>query len=481
MAKGPEESKRSKKYKSITLIKKSNELVEARYRFTLWEIRLFEKMVKEIHKDDTEFKQVDIFIRDFMSEYDKKPNGKLYEEIRKAEELLLNRVVHIPYTDENGEGRLKSYPLMAMVDRPNDLKGYMGEGGYLSLKFNNELSPYLLQLKQRYTQYDPEITMQIDSTYVIRTYELLKLYEYVGSKTLNFDEFREMIGAKEYDSRLKKVIKDTLKTWEHVKQRVLEPAYKEINSKADITFDYEPQYERRPGAGRKKVVGIRFFNIQAKRKKQVGAAEENTVVEPILDISGDFEAVYKQVKEYVSSTTVEKWFRDFPQEQIRRGINYTFSHLKAGHTIHNIGGFLQAMVAIRDLHNPYEKQEQKAADGRKKQSEHESRAGVIKELELKKEQLRKAQFDRQFAIACNLLEKKASLRERLIEKAQHSLFARYNKDESYEANLEKAPFQAFLVGFVMGEHPKPFEAHTNEFKALIDAVEQEIGEMHSRL
>ena len=465
------ENQRSKKYKSITLIKKSNELVEARYRFTLWEIRLFEKMVKEIRQSDTDFKQVDIFIRDFISEYDKKPNGKLYQEIRKAEELLLNRVVHIPYVDEAGENRLKSYPLMAMVDRPQDLSDYGKEDGFISLKFNGELSPYLLQLKQRYTQYDPEITMQIDSAFVIRTYELLKLYEYVGSKTVKFDEFREMIGAKEYDGRLKKVLKDTLKTWEHIKQRVLEPAYKEINEKADITFEYEPTYERKKGVGRKRVNGIRFFNIKSARDRGKSLAFPSIN----SNVSDDFEKVYQTVKEYVNSGTVEKWFRDYPLEQIWKGINYTLRSLEQGHKIKNAGGFLQAMVAVTDLQDPVENQKKEKQEKSARDTADRQRAELVRSLEQHRENLRATHFEKQFAISMELIESKPAMRSRMIDKASNNLFARYDPSLSFEENLQSSPFKAFLVTYMMGEHPRAFYALNNEYQGMFDALEEEIS------
>lgn len=464
------ENQRAKKYKSITLIKKSNELVEARYRFTLWEIRLFEKMVKEIRQSDTDFKQIDIFIRDFIAEYDKKPNGKLYQEIRKAEELLLNRVVHIPYVDEFGENRLKSYPLMAMVDRPQDLTDYGKEDGFISLKFNGELSPYLLQLKQRYTQYDPEITMQIDSAYVIRTYELLKLYEYVGSKTVRFDEFREMIGAKEYDGRLKKVVKDTLKTWEHIKQRVLEPAYKEINEKADITFEYEPTFERKKGVGRKKVSGIRFFNIRAARQR----SKSSPYQVPGGTLGEDFEKVYHEVRDYVDSGTVEKWFRTYSPEQIWKGITYTKQCLKEGHKLYNVGGFLQAMVAVSDLHNPHEDKKKEEAQKHKRGGEARDQAALVREMEQNRDRLQAALFEKQYAIALDLLESKPHLKAKLVERAANNLFARYDSSRSFEENLTSDPFKGFLVTFVSGEYPRAFQTLNAEYSSMLDALNAQL-------
>lgn len=466
------ENDRAQKFKAITFIKKSNELVEARYRFTLWEIRLFEKMVKEIRHSDTDFKQVDIFIRDFIAEYDKKPNGKLYQEIRKAEELLLNRVVHIPYVDESGENRLKSYPLMAMVDRPQDISGYGKEDGFISLKFNGELSPYLLQLKQRYTQYDPEITMQIDSAYVIRTYELLKLYEYVGSKTVKFDEFREMIGAKEYDGRLKKVLKDTLKTWEHIKQRVLEPAYKEINEKADITFEYEPTYDRKKGVGRKKVSGIRFFNIMSARDRTKPTQE---VAKSSSSRGEEFESVYQLVKEYVDSGTVEKWFREYPLDQIRKGVNYTLNRLQQGQEIRNIGGFLQAMVAVNNLTDPIETQKKATQEKSRREDQLKERAAMIKSLEQHKENLQASLFEKQCIISLELIENKPPLQTKLIEKAGSNLFARYDPTVSFEHNLQSGPFKAFVVNFVMEEHPRAFQGLVTEYNAMFEALNEQLA------
>ncbi len=46
---------------SVKLIRKSNELVEARYKFDIWEVRVFAKALTLIKQSDVDFKTYDIF------------------------------------------------------------------------------------------------------------------------------------------------------------------------------------------------------------------------------------------------------------------------------------------------------------------------------------------------------------------------------------------------------------------------------------
>jgi hypothetical protein len=63
----------------------------------------------------------------------------------------------------------------------------------------------------------------------------------------------------------------------------------------------------------------------------------------------------------------------------------------------------------------------------------------------------------------------------MIDKASNNLFARYDPSLSFEENLQSSPFKAFLVTYMMGEHPRAFYALNNEYQAMFDALEEEIS------
>jgi len=55
--------------RTVKLIKKSNDLVEGRYRFDIWETRVFTKMLTLIRMDDEDFKEYRIYLKDVVHDF----------------------------------------------------------------------------------------------------------------------------------------------------------------------------------------------------------------------------------------------------------------------------------------------------------------------------------------------------------------------------------------------------------------------------
>ena len=94
------------------------------------------------------------------------------------------------------------------------------------------MKPFLLQLKENFTQYELLWTLNFKSKYSIRFYELVKSIHYhdldTYSREFDLDELRRILGA------------ETYKTYQTFKVRVLEPAIQEINSYSDKNVIYLP-------------------------------------------------------------------------------------------------------------------------------------------------------------------------------------------------------------------------------------------------
>ncbi|WP_158242827.1 RepB family plasmid replication initiator protein [Siphonobacter sp. BAB-5405] len=54
-------TRKKKRNNTVVLIRKSNALVEAHYKFTIWETRVFAKMISMIDWEDRDFKEYKIF------------------------------------------------------------------------------------------------------------------------------------------------------------------------------------------------------------------------------------------------------------------------------------------------------------------------------------------------------------------------------------------------------------------------------------
>ena len=88
------------------------------------------------------------------------------------------------------------------------------------------MKPYLLQLKERYTQYELLYTLAMRSQYSIRIYELLKSYECQRGKIFDIDELKKILFAEKY------------KLFGDFKRKVLNIAMREINELSDISVTY---------------------------------------------------------------------------------------------------------------------------------------------------------------------------------------------------------------------------------------------------
>ena len=72
------------------LVTKSNNLVEARYHFSIWETRVFTKLVSLIHPDDENFKTYKLQIKDLVTFFGVNDNDA-YEKIKAVPDNLLKK------------------------------------------------------------------------------------------------------------------------------------------------------------------------------------------------------------------------------------------------------------------------------------------------------------------------------------------------------------------------------------------------------
>ncbi len=130
---------------------------------------------------------------------------------------------------------------------------------YVYFTFHPELKPYLLEVNRvnldketgkriGFTQYELRNIINLNSPTSIRIYELLKQYEPLKERTVEFDLFRDMVGSKTKDRYSIFAI------------RYLKPAQKELSEKTDITFEYEGVKTGR------KITKILFKPIQTNKK-----------------------------------------------------------------------------------------------------------------------------------------------------------------------------------------------------------------------
>lgn len=216
--------------KNNKLIVKSNYIIEASYKLTLGEQRVIYILTSMINMNDEEFKPYRLTVKEFGEILGTK-NKDLYSRVAQYVESLRERDLTIV----KEKSILKTKWLSSAEYFIND--------GYVELCFDPKLKPYLLMLKERFTKLSLEQMVSFNSQYSGRIYELLKQYEKIGERTFALNELRTLLG----------IGFDEYTQYGLLKQRILNKAKKEINSKSDLIINFEEIKEAR------KVISIKFI------------------------------------------------------------------------------------------------------------------------------------------------------------------------------------------------------------------------------
>jgi plasmid replication initiation protein len=199
-------------------IVKANSLIQkSRYDSTMQEQKIILYLTSKIMPEDEDFKLYEFKIKDFCEicgiDYD---NGKNYKNLKDTIKNLADKSMWVTLDD----GR---ETLLRWIERP-----YIEpKSGIIQIKLDNLMKPYLLQLKERFTQYSLYYILAMRSQYSIRLYELLKSYENLRGFEIGIDEFKKKIGAEKY------------KQHTDFMRRVLDSAVSEINKFSDIDTSYK--------------------------------------------------------------------------------------------------------------------------------------------------------------------------------------------------------------------------------------------------
>ncbi len=314
---------------SVMLVRKANELVEARYKFDIWETRVFAKMLTMIKPDDKDFQLYHIHVGDLLKDFNLQDAGDNYHAVKQATKKMLSRVIEIQ--KETPEG-LMWYAMPLIIGA----KGFVESKGenFISVQFHQELKPYLLELKERYLQYDIRNLWGLSSVYSVRMYELLKQYEKIGKRFFSLDDLKMKLAIQpmEYEK------------YNHFKEKVILKAQGDLGNCTDIVFEIEEHKQGR------KVAGIMFYihsNPNKRIKKELPQSvnsikreEKELIVE-----NSTFSELYEQVKGWgVAEQTFRNLMAEKGVESIKSGIAVTTESLKEKKVKTNVAGFFVKAV-----------------------------------------------------------------------------------------------------------------------------------------
>lgn len=368
-------SSKTDKISDYNVVTKSNKIITARYKLSLLEQKFVLLMASLINPKDTDFKFYEIPVRDIAKilnlpkdDGSETKRGSIYKELRTIVKDLSGKPIIIREPD--GEVTVNWVASMKVFNSKSNKKGV------ISFEFSERLKPYLLQLKKEFTTYKLKNIVQLRSSYSIRIYEILKQYEKIGKREVSVSDMRYLLGIEE----------DEYKLYGDFKRKVLMVAYKEINERTDIKFEFEELKEER------RVVGLKFY-ISPKE----GAPKQEELVE---HHENEFPDVYnKMLKWGLSRDFVDKLillqekmldpkvlkkidFQNYSfEDYLKERVAY-FEELKRtkGDKIKDNGAYLRNIIVFNQISDHYQSQLDRLKKARDHQEEAHNRQ-VLKEQE----------------------------------------------------------------------------------------------------
>ena len=209
-------------------VTKSHALSRAYYRLSITEKRCMEALISKLHPlrgdNDTD---LELTALEYAKAYNV-PTNVAYRDISGAVDALMHRVI----SADRPHGKPGKIQLSVM-----DSAEYKDDEGKIVCSFGKKITPHLLGLREKFSSYPLKKTVNFQSSYTWRFYEILvswaKDKKETGGKFAGWiskqpiDELREMLG-----------VPDSYK-WDNFQKQVLDIAIPELREKAKIAVFIE--------------------------------------------------------------------------------------------------------------------------------------------------------------------------------------------------------------------------------------------------
>lgn len=205
------------------LVYKSNALIEASYRLSVYEQRIILACIAQVRRDSPlSDQQLYAVSAQQIANMTGTQLGTVYQNLKTAAERLFERRLTLHEAPNSKSGRKER------LTRWVQTVEYREAEGTVALRFGTDMVPYLSQLTEQFTRYALADIASMESAYAIRLYELLCQWRDAGEREVTIEWLRK---AFQLESKYP-AIKD-LKRW------VIEPAVKQINEHSPLWVKWE--------------------------------------------------------------------------------------------------------------------------------------------------------------------------------------------------------------------------------------------------
>ena len=143
---------------------------------------------------------------------------------------------------------------------------YKKRDGCITIKFTDDVMPYLSQVRQKFVLYNLKEIANFGSLYTTRLYELIQEFKDTGYMIKSVERLRDIFA-----------VGDNFKRYSDFKKRTFDHACKEINNNHELNLGYEEIKEGR------KVIAVKFVFKKTRIHKvtnQKTGVEKNFYIKP---------------------------------------------------------------------------------------------------------------------------------------------------------------------------------------------------------
>ena len=325
---------------SSSLVVTSNDLVLAKYNFSLWQKRVFNYFVGQIDKDAREFKMQRVYISDLIRFFNSGDGKEVYDIITNIPKQLYNLSLKIPYISEEGHQRYGEMRIITGYTKPEDREK---DNAYIEFKFNDDLKPHLLELKRRFSKYDLHNIVGLQSTHSIRMFEILKSYEYQGEVRLEVEYLKTVLE-----------LGDKYKLYADFRRYVIDRSKEDLEKYCDISFDYKEikksrkvdeilfTIKRNNTTPSDDLTDVEAVYTHEEIVNASGTRHEGVGEKPLNDLEHLFDRVNAEWN--VSKTEFLKRMKGKAKADAETAIDFTKEKIKEGKANNPAGIFLDALA-----------------------------------------------------------------------------------------------------------------------------------------
>lgn len=197
------------------LVVKSNELIQkTRYNLSVQEQKVILYLISQIKPTDEEFCKYQVAISDLCEICGITVSGQNYQNFKDSIRSLADKSFWVSTPERD--------ILMRWIEHAEIIKNEK----IVEIRIDPTLKPYLIALKNNFTQYELGYVLVLKSKYSIRLYEMLKSYAYMDGVEYALADLKNALQTVGHDE------------FRYFKRDVLDKAVAEINAFTDLDISY---------------------------------------------------------------------------------------------------------------------------------------------------------------------------------------------------------------------------------------------------